>query len=136
VPRISDLDALVASTSGKVEIDSLEEGREGQIFENLLKGAVLGVFKERVPPEQVREILAAFEEGAVVHTGEDVPSADLARLLDDIPALRAPVVSLTGGDERPASVASAIELVLEGLHLSKRLNKDASGARASYRSRG
>ena len=30
-------------------------------------------------------------------------------------------------------VASAVELVLEGLHLSKRLNKEASGAKASYR---
>jgi hypothetical protein len=34
------------------------------------------------------------------------------------------VLSLTGGDESPAAVASAVEFVLEGLHLSKRLNKD------------
>ena len=39
------------------------------------------------------------------------------------------------GSESPAAVASAIELVLEGLHLSKRLNKDAAGPRATYRSR-
>ena len=32
--------------------------------------------------------------------------------------------------------ASAVEFVLEGLHLSKRLNKDAVGARAQYRGRG
>ena len=32
-------------------------------------------------------------------------------------------------------MASAIEFVLEGLHLSKRLNKDAAGSRATYRSR-
>src|SRR5690606_36073658 len=43
VPRVDDLDALVASTSGKIEIESLEEGREGAIFENLLSGAVLTV---------------------------------------------------------------------------------------------
>ena len=42
---------------------------------------------------------------------------------------------LTGGDESPAAAASAIEFVLEGLHLSKRLNKDAVGSRATYRSR-
>ncbi len=35
---------------------------------------------------------------------------------------------------RPPS-ASAVEFVLEGLHLSKRLNKDAAGARATYRGR-
>jgi magnesium chelatase subunit I len=32
-------------------------------------------------------------------------------------------------------VASAIEFVLEGLHLTKRLNKDAVGGRAVFRSR-
>ena len=46
-----------------------------------------------------------------------------------------PVTDLTGGDESAASVASAVEFVLEGLHLSKRLNKDAVGARATYRAR-
>ena len=30
----------------------------------------------------------------------------------------------------------AVELVLEGLHLSKRLNKDAIGGRAAYRGKG
>ncbi len=33
-------------------------------------------------------------------------------------------------------MASAIELVLEGMHLSKRLNKDAVGGKALYRARG
>jgi len=33
-------------------------------------------------------------------------------------------------------VAAAVAFVLEGLHLSKRLNKDARGARATYRARG
>ena len=37
---------------------------------------------------------------------------------------------------RPAGLASAVEFVLEGLHLSKRLNKDAVGGRATYRARG
>ena len=39
VPRISDLEALVASTSGKVEIETLEEGRDGQIIERLIQQA-------------------------------------------------------------------------------------------------
>ena len=80
-------------------------------------------------------VVTAFEEGSVAHVGEDLGSADEARLLADIPALREPVVALTGGDESPAVVASAIEFVLEGLHLSRRLNKDASGSRATYRSK-
>ncbi len=135
VARVDDLEALAASSIGKIEIESLEEGREGAIFENLVKGAVLTVFKDRVEPEQTREVVTAFEEGAIAHTGEDVTSAQLAGLVDTVPALRTPVLHLTGGDESPAAVAAAVEFVLEGLHLSKRLNKDASGNRATYRGR-
>ena len=138
VPRVSDLGSLAASTSGKIEIESLEEGRDGVILENLVKAAVLTVFKEVLPFDQVREVVNSFEEGTIAHTGEDVPSADLAALLESVPALRAPVARLTGGDESPAAVAAAIEFVLEGLHLSKRLNKDAlsGGAADTYRGRG
>jgi len=135
VPRVCDLGALAASTSGKVEIESLEDGREGIILENLLKAAVLTVFKELVSPDQVRDVVAAFEEGIVAHTGEDVASLDEARLVEQVPALRVSVNALAGGDESPAAVAAAVEFVLEGLHLSKRLNKDASGTSATYRGR-
>ena len=79
---VHDLDALAASSGGKIEIESLDEGREGAIFENLVKGAVLTVFKERVAPEQTRDVVAAFEEGVVAHTGEDVSSTDLAALVE------------------------------------------------------
>ena len=135
VPRVSDLDALASSTSGKIEIESLEEGREGPIVDNMLKGAVLTVFKQWLTPDQLRGVLTAFEDGIVAHTGEDVPSAQLAELVTSVPALREPVELITGGDESPAAVAAAVEFILEGLHLSKRLNKDASGSRATYRSR-
>ena len=137
VPRVSDLSALAASTSGKVEIEALEEGREGAILENLVKGAVLSVYKELVDPAAVRDVVTEFESGAVAHTGEDVPSQQLVALLDAVPSLRAPVAALTAGDDSASSVAAAVEFVLEGLHLSKRLNKDASSgsASATYRSR-
>jgi magnesium chelatase subunit I len=135
VPRVSDLEALAASTAGKVEIESLEEGRDEIIVENLVKAATLTVFKSRFTPDKLREVLTGFDEGTIVHAGEDVSSADYADLVKKMPALRGPVSELTD-DESPAAVASAVEFVLEGLHLSKRLNKDAVGARATYRSRG
>jgi magnesium chelatase subunit I len=134
-PRISDLDALAASTMGKVEIEALDDGRDEQIADHLLRAATLAVFKSAVDPGGLRDVVVAFDEGRVVHTGEDVNSADLARLVEDVPALREPVAGLAGGDESPAVVASAVELVLEGLHLSKRLNKDGVDGRATYRSR-
>jgi magnesium chelatase subunit I len=136
VPRVSDLEALASSTAGKVEIESIEEGRDEQIVEHLLKAAVLSTFREHVGPEQLRAVVDAFEGDRIVHAGDDVLSSDYLALLDDIPALRDPVTALAGGDESPAAAAAAMEFVLEGLHLSKRLNKEAVGSRAQYRGRG
>ena len=105
------------------------------MLETLLKQAVLTVYKDRVSPEQVRDVLAAFEDGVVAHTGEDITSVEEAKLVDAVPGLSVAVLALAGNDESPAAIAAAIEFVLEGLHLSKRLNKDASATGATYRSR-
>ncbi|MBK9181375.1 MAG: sigma 54-interacting transcriptional regulator [Acidimicrobiales bacterium] len=134
VPRVSDLSALAASTAGKVEIETLEEGRDEAIVEGLVKAAVLTVFKERQAADRLRGVISAFDEGLVAHVGEDVSSADEAALVGQIPGLPEAVRSLAAC-EGPAAEASAVEFVLEGLHLSKRLNKDAVGSRATYRGR-
>ena len=135
VPRVSDLEAIPASTAGKVEIESLDEGDDGAVLERIVKSSILAVFRDRCPMERLRDVLAEFDGGQIVHTGDDIPSADYVSALAGLPALRAAVVPLAGS-EHPAAVASAVELILEGLHLSRRLNKDAAGARAAYRGRG
>ena len=136
VPRVCDLGAIAASTSGKIEIESMEEGREGAILQNLVRSAVLTVYKQRVTPDQVRDVIAAFDEdGVIAHTGEDISSTELVALLESVPALAAPVAALTGGNESPAAAAAAVEFILEGLHLSKRLNKDSAGSQSTYRAR-
>ena len=135
VPRVADLEALASSTQGKVEIETVDDGRDGQVVEHLLKAAVLGVFRDRLPIERLRDVLATFDEGTIVHTGEDVSAVEEAALVQEVPALREPVLELTGGDESPAAIASAVEFILEGLHLSKRLNKDAIAGKATYRGR-
>jgi magnesium chelatase subunit I len=136
VPRVSDLSALVSSTQGKVEIESLEEGREEVILGQLVNAATLLVFRRRVALDDPRAVVGAFTEETVVHVGDDLPAAAYAGTLTELTALRAPVDALTGGSEDPGVVASALEFLLEGLHLTKRLNKDAAGGRAVYRSRG
>ncbi len=134
-PRVSDLDALAASTMGKVEVESFEEGREGDIIGKLLKQAVLTVFRERVGTGAAAPVAEAFDDGGVLHVGEDVTVADYEAHLAERPGLAAVVDEVAGEGATPAERASAAELVLEGLHLSKRLNKDAVGARATYRGR-
>jgi magnesium chelatase subunit I len=135
VPRVSDLEALVSSTAGKVEFETVDEGREEQVLDRIVKASVLETFRARTRPEKLTEVVQAFDGGLVVHTGEDIASSEYARLLSDLPGLRTTLADLEVG-ETPAGVASAVEFVLEGLHLSKRLNKDAVAGRAAYRGRG
>jgi magnesium chelatase subunit I len=67
-----------------------------------------------------------------VQVSDTMPSADYARQVADAPALLAAARKLGGGE--PASVAAAVEFVLEGLHLSRKLNKDVQAGHTRYRS--
>jgi magnesium chelatase subunit I len=133
-PRVSDLPAIVTSTQGKIEIEALEEGREEKILQGLVSAAVLSVFRKRAPTEQLGAVVSAFDDSRVVHAGDDLPDSAYTEVLSGLPGLEAPVLALAGS-ENPGSVASAVEFILEGLHLTKRLNKEAAGAKATYRGR-
>ena len=139
VPRISDLSALVPSTQGKIEVEAMEEGREDDVVAQLVAAATLAVFRRRVTLSDPQALVGAFGEQVVVHVGDDLPSSSYLAALADIPELEPPTRLVAGPGaaeaESPALMASALEFLLEGLHLTKRLNKDASGARALYRGR-
>ena len=122
-------------TSGKIEFETVDDGREEQVLDRIVKAAVLDTFRATCKPEKLTTLVNAFDEGLVVHTGDDVPAAEYASLLSDLPGLKDTLADLEVG-ETPAGVASAVEFVLEGLHLSKRLNKDEVGGKAAYRGRG
>jgi magnesium chelatase subunit I len=133
VPRISDLAFVMPALQGKVELDTVEEGRDAQVLERLIQGAVVAVFNRKCDVTDLDEIVQAFKSGLSVDTGEALGAGDYQQLLKDIPGLSAGVRAITDSAS-PAIQASAVEFVLEGLHLNKRLNKDAvTGQAARYR---
>ncbi|MFN8105426.1 MAG: sigma 54-interacting transcriptional regulator [Acidimicrobiia bacterium] len=133
-PRVSDLAALAASTMGKVEFETVDDGREGQIVERLVSKAVLAVYRSEVRADEVRPLLAAVEDGLSVEVGADMTSASIVAQIDGL-AEPFPAALMRIGGETPGGIAAALELVLEGLHLSKRLNKDPFGDRTLYTAR-
>ncbi len=137
VPRMSDLGALIPSTQGKVEVEAMDEGHEEEVVAQLVAAAVLSVFRRRVTLEDPQAVVRSFEAEVVVHTGDDLATADYLEVLADLPDLEPASRAIAGpaADEHPEALAAALEFLLEGLHLTKRLNKDASGGRALYRSR-
>ncbi len=139
VPRISDLPALTPSSMGKIEVESIDDGRDVEIIEHLLSSATIVTFKSSLEHTHVAGVLEAFDEAeAVVHTGDDIADSAYLEMLTQMPALGEALQHLGYAPDDmtdPALVASGVEFILEGLHLSKRLNKESLGASAVYRSR-
>jgi len=131
-PRISDLPSVVASTAGKIELETLgDEAREDKVIEKLVQRAVVNVFNRHFVISELAALIERFEEGADAEVGETIGSGVHEALVDRIPELRRAVSRLDVG-ESPAGVASGVEFVLEGLHLNRRLNKERRGAGVRY----
>jgi magnesium chelatase subunit I len=132
-PRISDLPALVASTAGKIELETLgDETPEDRVVDRLLTRAIHNVFSRLVDLGELDEVVDAFDEGLTLETGDMTPAADYVRWMRETPGF-GPAVKKLGADGPPAAVASAVEFIVEGLHLNRRLNKDRTGSGARYR---
>ena len=135
VPRMSDLPALQSSSAGKLELEYAGEERpENEIVEGLFKRASRKIFEATVPLEGVATVAEAFNQGWNVVVSARMPSEEYLDGLDEIPGLRDAAARLAGGDT-PARMASAIEFILEGLHLTNRLNKSEVEAGARYQKR-
>ena len=133
VPRISDLPFVIPALQGKVELETVEDGKDQQIIERLIQGAVVAVFNRVCADAAVEPVVEAFKTGISVEVGEAQPAAKYADLLKQVEGLPAAVQQVIGEDNRPAVQASAVEFVLEGLHLNKRLNKDMLSGQSLYR---
>jgi len=134
-PRISDLAAMVQSSQGKLEFDTMDDSDADQVIAALVSLAVRQSFMEYVILPDAAGIVEAFAGEAVVHVGDDIPDADYVTMLDSMPALAEAARALFVEEPSTGELAAAAEFVLEGLYLTKRLAKDASGARALYRTR-
>lgn len=139
-PRVSDLPALVASMTGKIEIEALGDAREERIVEKLIQGAVRSTFNRYFRPEDFRPLLDRFESGFVIEVAETMPSHQYATRALDLPGMREAVERLapaqgaaSSAKANPAVAASVIEFVLEGLHLTQKLNKDRGNGKLRYR---
>ena len=135
VPRISDLPFIIPALQGKVEFETVEEGKDEQILDRLIQGAIVSTFNRRLGDVDTERVVESFKTGRSVETGEAMPARDYASMLRSIDGL-AEAVGAVSNDERPEVQASAVEFVLEGLHLNKRLNKDPPDHARTSQARG
>ena len=88
VPRVSDLGALVASTAGKIELETAGDADESKLLDRLVQRAVLNVWNRRLQAGAFDELLAAFEKGLTVDVGEAVAAAAYIAQAGRAPGLR------------------------------------------------
>jgi magnesium chelatase subunit I len=132
VPRVCDLPAVLASSEGRVEFDTIEEGREDEILTRALRTAELEVFRRRLSGFDFAPLLERFGDGFAAVTSDMTPASELLGQFGELPGLSRLLDRLGVVEESPGVAASALEFALEGLHLSRRLNKDGDDASARY----
>ncbi|MBI3966763.1 MAG: magnesium chelatase [Chloroflexi bacterium] len=131
-PRVSDLHALISSTSGKIELETVGESREDRIVEKLIQGAVTNVFNRHFKVQEFDDLISGFEAGLSIAVADSMPAMEYVRQALEVDSLKRAAGKLEA-QGNPATIASAVEFVLEGLHLNRKLNKDRHEGRARYR---
>ncbi|MEO3770155.1 sigma 54-interacting transcriptional regulator [Micromonospora sp. B9E7] len=138
VARVGDAVSVTSTLRGKVEFESGEEGREIEILAHLLRTATAETFRAHLSGLDLSGFTALVGDGAAIETGELVGAAELLRQVGTVPGLAKVLDRLGLGDApTPEEAAAAVEFVLEGLHLTRRLGKDVTDSgRTVYGGRG
>jgi magnesium chelatase subunit I len=132
VPRISDLSYIHASMGSKIELEGFEEAKEGKIIEDLTRKAIFNVFNRHFNTASLEPIITQFTEGFNVEVSDTMPAKNYVRIAKEIVGLF-DVVRKISDSEKPEVIAAATELILEGLHVNKRLNKTKQEGKTLYR---
>jgi magnesium chelatase subunit I len=130
-PRVSDLSALLSSTVGKIELESVGDVSEERIVERIMLKAVSNVFGRRFNLADFNELIRNFENGLKIDVSDDMSTLDYVRQAAEVSGMAAAIDKL-GARGNPALLASAIEFVLEGLYVNRKLNKERSATRGRY----
>ena len=142
VPRISDLVYLAASARGKIELTmSEDDGQEDKVIGKLIGEAVKNLFEAHFDLKRFRQVVEWFEAGNSFVVGDRQPSAEYVKRLSNVPALKKEIDQFLKEATPPdmqkqahdALSASVAELILEGLHVENRLNKNLKGTEATFK---
>jgi magnesium chelatase subunit I len=127
VARVGDTESVVSTLRGKVEFESGQEGRETEVLAHLLRTAVAETFRAHLAGLDLSGFVDLVADGGTVETGELVTASEVLQQVGTVPGL-AKVLDGLGIADAPGQgqAAAGVEMVLEGLHLTRRLAKDVS----------
>jgi magnesium chelatase subunit I len=138
VPRICDLNNLVASCRGKIEMTLAEEdGAEDKLVKSLIGEAVKTVFAKYDDPDAYETIGEQFKGNLTFPAGDDLSAEEFVANMKAVKALHPAAVKLckeleiSGNDD--AYVAAAGEFLLEALYVNNRLSKYNSKGKTFFK---
>ncbi|MGB7160870.1 MAG: sigma 54-interacting transcriptional regulator [Tepidisphaeraceae bacterium] len=138
VPRISDLNFVVASCRGKIEMTlAEEEGAEDKLIRSLVGEAVKAVFARNADPDAHDGITEQFKGNLTFPAGDDLSAEEFVANMKAIKGLPqaaaklATEMELDGGDV--ATLACVGEFLLEGLYVNNRLSKYNSKGKTFFK---
>jgi magnesium chelatase subunit I len=138
VPRICDLNYLIASSRGKIEMTLAEEdGAEDKLIQSLVGEAVKTVFARYAKVDDFERIIEQFLGNLTFPAGDDLSADEFVanmkavKSLPQSAAALAKHMELDGGDS--ATLAAVGEFLLEGLYVNDRLSKKTAKGKTFFR---
>jgi magnesium chelatase subunit I len=126
VARVGDTESITGTLRGKVEFETDGEGRELEVLDHLLRRAVAETWRSRLGGLDLSGFTDLAASGEGLSAGETVSTATLLGQVSSVSGLAAVLDRLDLAEPTPARAAAAVEFVLEGLHLARRLAKDVT----------
>ncbi|GAA0260477.1 ATP-binding protein [Saccharothrix mutabilis subsp. mutabilis] len=133
IARPVDLESVPAVLRGKLEFEAGEEGREQEVLTHLLRRSIADTARSAFAGLNLRPLAELVSDGHPVATGERVHAGDLLAALPELPLLHEVAKRVGAGPKDPVGrIASAVELALESLYLTRQLSKDDDDDRSVY----
>jgi magnesium chelatase subunit I len=94
---------------------------------------VLNVFNRYYKVHELEEIIEQFSGGFSMEVSDTMSAKSYLRSVKEMVGLTDALLKVVGDAESPEAVAAAVEFILEGLHVNKRLNKTRVEGKTVYR---
>jgi magnesium chelatase subunit I len=130
VPRITDLAYIAASTTGKIEIEGFMDNQEDGVIPGLVNNAVLEIFNSLFYDYNFARFLKNFQDSSGIIVSENISSTEYERQAKRLKGFDELTKRLKVGNIE--EMASALEFILEGLHLRGKLGKEKFEGKLRY----
>jgi len=139
VTRVCDLEHLVASCRGKIELMLAEDGQgsEDKLVRSLIGEAVKTVFDEAADLDDFASVSDGFGKGMTLTVDDELTAKDEVAGMKHVPGLLPAATKLAKQMKLDTSddqmLAAAGEFLLEALYVNNRLSKNVTSKGVGYR---